>query len=425
MPAAEPSSRKIRVLVVDDIIETRENVRKLLYFEDDIEIVGTASNGREGVELVAKLLPDIVLMDINMPGMDGIAASEAIAAQNVNAQVIMMSVQGEADYLRRSMLAGAREFLIKPFSGEELATSIRRVYQLSAARRAAAPIAPQPTSASAPSPPPPPRGGQVIAIFGSKGGCGASTLAVNLAVALREDTKERVAIMDANFEFGDIGVLLNLPNNRTIADLAGPKLEIDEEIVNASMAGHGSGIKALLAPPRPEMAELITAEHCKTIIEILPKMFDYVIVDLWRSFQEQTVTLLDAANQILLVSTSDIPAIKNAKLFFELTDALKYPPEKTCFILNKEDGRSGIGPRDIEASIKHPVRLTLPKDERTTLLALNRGTPFFMIQRKVPLSQAVLLLARSLQHQETRQASVPASAAPPQPPQKTGWLRRK
>src|SRR5512146_1441168 len=101
MPASEPS-RKIRVLVVDDIIETRENVRKLLFFEDDIEIVGTASNGREGIDLAGKLMPDIVLMDINMPGMDGIAASEAIAAQYPSVQVVMMSVQGEADYLRRS-----------------------------------------------------------------------------------------------------------------------------------------------------------------------------------------------------------------------------------------------------------------------------------------------------------------------------------
>ena len=424
MPAAEPSSRKIRVLIVDDIIETRENVRKLLYFEDDIEIAGTASNGREGVELAAKLQPDIVLMDINMPGMDGIAASEAIAAQHENAQVIMMSVQGEADYLRRSMLAGAREFLIKPFSGEELATSIRRVYQLSASRRVAvAASAPPPTPATAP--PPPPKGGKIIAVFGSKGGCGASTLAVNLAVALREQTKERVAVLDANFEFGDIGVLLNLPGNRTIADLAGPGLDIDEEIINGVMAGHGSGVKALLAPPRPEMAELITAELMKEVVEILPKMFEYIIVDLWRSFQDKTVTLLDAADQILLVSTSDIPAIKNAKLFFELTEALKYPAEKTCFILNKEDGRSGIGPKDIEASIKHPVRIMIPKDERSTTLAQNRGTPFVMSQKNTPLSQAILLLAQSLERQEAKPASVSAPAAPPRPPEKAGWFRRK
>ncbi|CAG0946317.1 partial Transcriptional regulatory protein DegU, partial [Anaerolineae bacterium] len=130
--AGPTSGVKIHVLIVDDISETRENVKKLLFFEDDVEIVGMASNGREGVELALKLQPDIVLMDINMPEMDGIAASEAISRQVPASQVVMMSVQGESDYLRRSMLAGAREFLIKPFSGDELVNSIHRVYQFSA-----------------------------------------------------------------------------------------------------------------------------------------------------------------------------------------------------------------------------------------------------------------------------------------------------
>ena len=307
MSATNPPSGKIRVLIVDDIVETRENVKKLLFFENDIEVVGTAANGREGVELAVQLQPDVVLMDINMPEMDGIAASEAISSQSPNVQVVMMSVQGEADYLRRSMLAGAREFLIKPFSGEELVTSIHRVHQFAAARRAAAP------------PPPAPRRGKVIAVLGSKGGCGASTLAVNLAVALRDETKARVALLDANLEFGDVGVLLNLPNNRTIADLVSGKAEIDEEVLDGTMAGHSSTVKVLLAPSRPELAELVKPEHLKRIMELLDKSYDFIVIDLWKSFQEATIFFLDHADLILLVSTADIPAIKNARLFFELT----------------------------------------------------------------------------------------------------------
>src|SRR5206468_2663247 len=154
------------------------------------------------------LSPNIVLMDINMPGMDGIAASEMISAAQPDVQVIMMSVQGESDYLRRSMLAGAREFLIKPFSSEELATSIRRVYQLGATRRAMAPAPPAPVDPALPPPPPPkPTGAKVIAVFSPKGGAGVSTVAVNLAVALKEETKQRVALVDASFQFGDVGVL--------------------------------------------------------------------------------------------------------------------------------------------------------------------------------------------------------------------------
>ena len=137
---------KIRVLIVDDIPETRENLRKLLFFESDIEVVDAANSGEEGITMSGELKPDIVLMDINMPGIDGITASEAITQQVPFTQIIMMSVQGEADYLRRSMLAGAREFLIKPFSSDELITSIRRVYELGASRREAMPAAAPPSS---------------------------------------------------------------------------------------------------------------------------------------------------------------------------------------------------------------------------------------------------------------------------------------
>src|SRR5690349_21184134 len=119
---------QIRVLIVDDIPETRDHLTKLLGFESDVEVVGAASSGAQALQLAAELMPEVVLMDINMPDMDGIAATERLSAEVPDAAVIMMSVQGEADYLRRSMLAGAREFLVKPFSSDELTASIRQVW---------------------------------------------------------------------------------------------------------------------------------------------------------------------------------------------------------------------------------------------------------------------------------------------------------
>jgi pilus assembly protein CpaE len=127
---------QIRVLIVDDIPETRDHLTKLLGFEADIEVVGAAASGAQALTLAKELIPDVVLMDINMPDMDGIAATERLSAEAPDSAVIMMSVQGEADYLRRSMLAGAREFLVKPFSSDELTASIRRSAHVSARRPA-------------------------------------------------------------------------------------------------------------------------------------------------------------------------------------------------------------------------------------------------------------------------------------------------
>lgn len=389
--SSQPSGeqRKIRVLIVDDIPETRENLRKLLFFESDIEVVGAATSGEEGITMAGELKPDIVLMDINMPGIDGITASEAITQQVPFTQIVMMSVQGEADYLRRSMLAGAREFLIKPFSSDELVSSIRRVYGL----RREMPQAPPPAAvveaerASE-------ELGKVIAVFSPKGGVGCSTVAINLAIALHRRGAGQVALVDGSLQFGDVAVLLNIQASRTLADLAPHIDELDHDLLNHVMLAHESGIKALLAPPRPEMADLVAPGILSTILDKLRHLYDYIVVDTASTLADTTLTVLDMAERVILIATPDIPAIKNAKLFFEVTEALEYPSGKTILILNKSGRHANIRAEDIEASIKHPVAAQLPLDQQTTTAAANQGVPYMMSAPSTPLAQAMMALGR-------------------------------
>jgi pilus assembly protein CpaE len=396
-----PAGQTIRILVVDDIPETRENLKKLLYFEEDIQVVGAASSGEEGIELVRELRPDVVLMDINMPGMDGITAGEQITEVSPGTQVIMMSVQGEADYLRRSMLAGAREFLIKPFTAGELVTSIRRVYELGQRRRSvSAPGqevgAPEASSAVPTPPAPPPQIGKTITVYGAKGGVGASTIVVNVAIAIRERTKGKVAIVDAKLQFGDIGVLLNISSSRNIVDAAEHIDELDAEFLGNLMITHSSGVKVLPSPPRPEMAELVSTEQFVTIMEILRQAFDYIIVDTWTSLLEPTLSLLDLSDRIVLLTTTEIPAIKNAKSFFEVTEALNYDPGKTLLVLNKHDPRGGIRGRDIETSIKHQLVAEVVRDDASATRAVNQGLPIVQSQRNSAIARDLVRLADRL-----------------------------
>jgi pilus assembly protein CpaE len=171
---------RIRVVIVDDIPETREHLTKLLGFEPDIEVVGAAASGIEALEMASRLQPDVVLMDINMPGMDGIATTEQLSANVPTTAIVMMSVQGEADYLRRSMLAGAREFLVKPFSSDELVASIRQVHQRErdkVSRMIERPVHANGSGGDHRAP------GRIVSVFSPKGGVGRTTIAVNLAVA--------------------------------------------------------------------------------------------------------------------------------------------------------------------------------------------------------------------------------------------------
>jgi pilus assembly protein CpaE len=399
MPTSNVSGDKdkIRLLIVDDIPETRENLRKLLFFESDIDVVGAATNGEEGIQMALELQPDIVLMDINMPGVDGITASERISQQIPFCQIIMMSVQGEADYLRRSMLAGAREFLIKPFSSDELVSSIRRVYQLGATRRQAMPSMGQVAAGtSATTSATPQEKGKIVTVFSAKGGVGCSTIAVNVAIALQQNAASKVALVDTSLQFGDIGVLLNLYASRTIADLVTHVDELDNELINDIFIAHSSGVKALLAPPRPEVADTVTPAIVVDVLDRLRNMFDIIIVDTSSMLDDLVLSVLDISDKIIVVTTPEIPAIKNAKLLFEVTEALEYERERIMFILNKVDKRINIRAEDIEANIKYKLEAQLPLDERSVTTAVNQGVPYVLGDKNSLLTQATVALSTHL-----------------------------
>ena len=382
---------RIQVLIVDDIPETRDHLAKLLGFEPDVEVIGTASSGADAIEQAVKLLPDVILMDINMPDMDGIAATERLSAQVPSAAVVMMSVQGEADYLRRSMLAGAREFLVKPFSSDELTASIRQVYSREKEKVGRAIIREAARTQD------PTVEGQVVAVFSPKGGVGRTTIAVNLAVAAASELGKRVTLVDGSFQFGDVAVLLNLnPKDKSMSDLV-PELEQggDPDSVDSYTVSHSSGIKVLLAPPSPEMAELITPSGVKHVIEILRTRNELVVVDCGAWFNDTILGILDLADVVLTVLTLEITSIKNIRLFLEVAEQLGYS-HKIRLVLNRADTTLGIRVADVEHSIGRKVDHTIVSDGRAVVYALNRGVPFVLSNRESQVSQDVLRLATAI-----------------------------
>jgi pilus assembly protein CpaE len=197
---------KIRVVIVDDIAETRENIRKLLQFENDFEVVGVGRTGRDGIDIVRETKPDVVIMDINMPDMDGITATETIRRNLPFTQIIILSVQGDPNYMRRAMLAGARDFLTKPPSVDDLTSAIRRAGRMAQDERAKTPsrVAVSGTGSISAVSPLVTRG-KVIAVYSPKGGAGCTTVAVNLAIALHSDETPTI-LVDGNLQFGDGGI---------------------------------------------------------------------------------------------------------------------------------------------------------------------------------------------------------------------------
>lgn len=404
---------RIRVLIVDDVAETRENLRKLLSFDPEIEVVGSAGTGEEGIQLAKDLQPHVVLMDINLPGMDGITATEHIVREVPTAQIVILSVQGESGYMRRAMAAGARDFLVKPPSSDELVNAIHRAYEISKTQ-AMLITTPQvlvevggqkrlrPRGG-------PRRNGRMVTIFAPKGGVGCTTVAVNLAVALQEvlPPERKAALMDASLQFGDVGVMLNLQSSRSIADLSGRLEDLDSDMLTSAMTAHPSGIKVLLAPPHPEAAEALRASdtgspdgggitrRLRAITANLLAEFDILVADTASVLDDVTLTLLDTSTLVLVVITPLIPAIKSARMFLDVAYQMGYPPDKIGLVLNEADRRTGLRVDQIEKALV-PAIAHIPYDERAGLSAANRGTPMVIEERGKPIAQAFTQLARNV-----------------------------
>jgi len=389
---------KIRVMIVDDVSETRENVKKLLQFESDVDVVGVARTGKEAIQISQELNPDVVLMDINMPDMDGIAATEAIRAKQPSVQVVILSVQSDQNYMRRAMLAGARDFLTKPPMGDELISAIRRAGEMAQVEKSkrvqvqSAPASGQMVGATGIGG----ARGKIITVYSPKGGTGCTTLAVNLALTLNNpDT--RVALVDGNLQFGDVAVFVNEQGKNTVLDLAPRADELDPDIVEEVMVKHAaSGLHILAAPSRPEHAEKVTSGQFSRLLEYLSRLYAYVVVDTAPLLTDTTLAIIDVSDLIILVSTQDIPAIKNCRLFLDLLQTLGVERERILFVMNRYDKRVNITPERVTENLKQEVILAIPLDEPTATKAVNRGVPFVLDNKNQPVARGVFSLAESV-----------------------------
>lgn len=394
-----PSGEKIRVMIVDDVSETRENVRKLLQFESDVDVVGVARTGKEAIQLSQELNPDVVLMDINMPDMDGITATESIRSKQPAVQVVILSVQSDQNYMRRAMLAGARDFLTKPPMGDELISAIRRAGAMAQSERsksaqiqAAIPamnIGGMIPGFGGPR-------GKIVTVYSPKGGAGTTTLAVNLALTLHNDDT-RVALVDGNLQFGDIAVFVNEQGKNTIADLASRADELDPEIVEEVMVKHSSsGVHILAAPSRPEYAEKVSSAQFSKVLEYLRQLYAYVVVDTSSYLTEITLSAIDVSDLIVLVTTQDIPSIKNCRLFLDLLQTMGIDRGRILFTMNRFDKRINITPERVAENLKQEVSSVIPLDEQTVTKAVNRGVPFVIDSKNQPAARGIFSLAEGV-----------------------------
>ena len=379
-------TEEYNVLIVDDQEETRKNVARLLQFENDINVVGTARTGQDAINQTVALDPDVVLMDINMPDMDGIEATERIQAQAPISQIVILSVQGDTNYMRRAMLAGARDFLTKPPKSDELVSVIRRAGAKAKAIRSDVQYIGRSTGGLKD-----PRGttiqlsglGKVIAVYSPKGGVGTTTIATNLAVTLHSPETPAV-IVDGSLEFGDVQVFLNERGRTSIIDLTPNAEQLDAELVQDVVLHHrDSGIDIVSAPPNPIDAEQVKGSDFVKVLEFLVRLYSYVIVDTHSYLSDVTIDTLDACDLLVMVSSQDIPSIINTRSMLQLLiTSLGVQKDKILLVMNRFDKQIAISPDKVSHNLGHKVASVIVEDKEVVVPGVNRGVPFMLGEGK-------------------------------------------
>ena len=373
--------KKIKVVLADDNENIRQSVRGLLELDGEIDVIAEAVDGKDVLEKIQTMEPEIVIMDVNMPGIDGIEATEYITLNHPNIYVVMISVDDNIQNFKKAMMAGAKEYLIKPLSPHELNDTVKKVAELGRKNIGRNQVEP-------PGPKVPLKENRIITVFGTKGGVGKSTICANVAVSAAEKGRAgKISIVDLDIQFGDISVMMNINPRKTISELMQEGENLNRELFEGFLYER-YGVNILPSPNKPELAELVTPLGVRRILELCQDMHELTFVDTPSFIDDISITALEMSQVILLMITLDLPTIKNVKKGIEILRSLGLLP-KARLILNRSSGVAGIEPHDVEKVLDMKIMAEVPSDGKLVLSSINQGIPFIKISPKAPISKSM------------------------------------
>ena len=368
------SAPTIRLLLVEDVPQVAQYIRGLLNAQEHIKLLQVLTDGRDAVAQASQLKPDVVMVDALLQGkVKGLQVVEALHRAELGIPTIVVTVPQnplEADPRR-----GIARVLSMPFSGYDFINAVTGTH--------ADALAASPAGQS-----------RVYALFAPKGGVGRTTLAFNLAVAIAQ-MGQRTVLVDASFQFGDLRTLLKVPlDSPSILDL--PTDRIAESDLADVLWRDPSGIDILLAPPRVEMAEMVTLRDVEKVLSLLRRVYNVVVIDTPAALNDLTLAFLDASDVVLEVVTWDSMALNNTRTMAATFQAIGYAPSKVRYLLNRADSAGGLDSTTLAQVLGREPEYRAVSDGRLVVESNNQGVPFVLANPGAPISQDVARIAVDL-----------------------------
>ena len=365
-------TQQITIVVLSTGLNNFNEIRRALSAEPQVKLLAGGNDPDQVYEEIVRLKPSAAIIALGAMTDQALNFIERLSAECPSTAIISAGEATSPDMILRSLRAGAREFLRLPVSGEELKTVLSRIADLST-RQAE----------------PPKKKGRMIAVFSSKGGCGTSFIATNLASSI----SARTILVDLNLQAGDLPLFLGVNSKYSIADMCEKRARLDDELINTLVTPYNAKLHLLAAPKEADSADEIEPQHIFEVLEKLRETYDYIVLDPQHTFDAITLAALDQSDEIVLVLTLDIPAIRSTQRALEIFDRLGYPRKKVRIVVNRWSKQIELDLREVEKYLGEPVIGYVPSDYQTTVNSINLGTPLVQSDSHSKIAQEIRRIA--------------------------------
>jgi pilus assembly protein CpaE len=368
-------TQPLTIVVLSTGLDNFKEIRTALSTDNRVQLLAGGNDFEQVQEEVIRLRPMAAIITLGSNQEQSIKLIQRLSSESPNTALISAAHNASPDLLLQSLRAGAREFLQLPVQPQELKTVLDRVIQFCEGQVEA-----------------PKKKGRMIAVFSSKGGCGTSFIATNLAAS----TNARTVLVDLNLQAGDLPLFLGVDPKYSFADMAENRSRLDDSLITSLTTPCTSNLSLVAAPKEADSADEIEPEHVFEVLQRLRESYEYVVLDPQHTFDSITLAALDQSDEIVLVLTLDIPAIRSTQRALEIFDRLGYPRKKIRVVVNRWSKQIDLDLRQVEKFLGEPVIGFIPSDYQSAVTSINLGQPLVQSEPNSRIAQELRRIARTI-----------------------------
>ncbi|MBI1977626.1 MAG: AAA family ATPase [Candidatus Omnitrophica bacterium] len=369
--------RELSVVIAGDdrhLGHVLSEIRKIKFVPIHLEIARPA----QLKETLGRMHPHLVIYDTDGDTNSILKTATQMGNEFAEVQWAVVSKETDVDLILQFFRSGAIDFLKDPIQADDLKRLIQNVLDKVNDRDSSAKDDEHHT----------------IALFSTKGGVGLTTIASNLAVEFAKKHSNDVLLLDLVLQHGNIADVLDLGLQYSLTDVIENFERLDAKLLANSLMKHKSGCYVLPSTKKPDDVEVVTSSHTAEIFQFLKGMFRYVITDVGHEFSRTSISFLDIADLILLVTTPDVLSLVNTRNAVDTFKQLGYSPDKIKLVLNRARMKGEIDPSLIKKNFAMEIFCELADDPITCLNAINQGKVLSELDKNAGVSKGVQRLGQ-------------------------------